>query len=172
MAILRRLVLLPLLAPALVALALAAANPAPPLSLRLLTWRSPSLPLGAWLAIGAAGGLAIGATASGLAVAGSRQRDGGADQGPPPRPQREGSESWSGWEDPAADTLPRQQRTAGAGPSRAMTEPAPTVTVPFRVIRRPAAPAAPAEPGAHRVARQEPVMVSDDDWGLAGSDDW
>jgi hypothetical protein len=70
--LLRKLLVLPLLTPVLMVLVLAAANPRPDLSLRLLTWRSPTLPLGTWLAIGAAGGLSLGAGASALAIAGAR----------------------------------------------------------------------------------------------------
>ena len=56
LALFRRLLLLPLLSPLLVALLLAALNPRPALSMRLLIWRSPELPIGLWLGAGAGGG--------------------------------------------------------------------------------------------------------------------
>jgi hypothetical protein len=66
--VLRRLLLLPLLAPLLALLILAALNPRPATSLRLLTWRSPSLSLGLWIALAGAGGAALSAGATGLAL--------------------------------------------------------------------------------------------------------
>lgn len=193
LALLRRLLLLPLLSPLLAALLVAAMNPRPAVSLRLLTWRSPAMPLGAWIAAAAAAGAALSGSASALSL---RQN-----ALPLRRRQRRGVssfereiESWdSGF---GGDTQGRgvkrpQPPTAvsrsssgvdSAGPSRAAGEPAPTVSVPFRVIRRaPAAAAAPAGVGARVVAdawvatapTPEPVpMGPEEDWSESVSDDW
>ena len=58
-----------------------------------------------------------------------------------------------------------------AGPSRSATEPAPTVSVPFRVIRKGSRPAESEAPPSQPQAPQ-PVPSSDDDWGSPVSDDW
>jgi hypothetical protein len=65
---LRRLLLLPLLAPLLAVCLTGALNPRPAVSLRLLLWQSPALPLGAWLAAAAAAGAALSGGASALAL--------------------------------------------------------------------------------------------------------
>jgi hypothetical protein len=66
--VLRRLLLLPLLSPLLALLVVGALNPRPGVSLRLLTWSSPPLPLGAWIALAGAGGAALSAGATSLAL--------------------------------------------------------------------------------------------------------
>ncbi|MEA5412824.1 hypothetical protein VB737_13710, partial [Synechococcus sp. BA-120 BA3] len=65
---LHRLLLLPLLSPLLVTLLVAALNPSPSLALRLLTWQTPSLPIGLWMAVAAGGGAALSAGATALAL--------------------------------------------------------------------------------------------------------
>jgi hypothetical protein len=79
LALLRRLLLLPLLSPLLAALLLASFNPRPNLSMRLLIWRSPALPIGLWIGAAAGGGALLSATATALALrqAGSAQRRSG-----------------------------------------------------------------------------------------------
>ncbi len=169
---LQRLLLLPLLSPLLVTLLVAALNPSPVLPLRLLTWQSPRLPIGLWMALAAGGGAALsgGATALALRQGGSR----------PLRRTVRRSEPWeeAGWSPPG----PTGGSPVDAGPARAAGDPAPTVSVPFRVLRRPEAvearPPRPARPAApppsqsrahghgHGVALQEP------DWGENGSEDW
>lgn len=149
----------------------AAFHPRPSLSLRLLTSRSPALPLGLWLVLGGGGGAALSALATALAL---RQSSPLAGPVPGPRSTRRPaaeSESWEGgeWQ---ADPSPRSRRWAPAqdpvarvvAPERAPGEPPPTVSVPFRVIRRPGS--RPASPDA------APVGGSADDWDESPRDDW
>lgn len=175
-------------------LLLAALNPRPLVSVRVLTSRSPALPLGVWLAAGGTGGALLSGTATALALrqGGRRLRGRGTASAQDPRepwfapeepfgrartssvPETEGphrpAREWDGW--------------TQAGPERAPGEPAPTVSVPFRVLRRPqrsseaasggasAAPSAPSssptrEEGAARPERQE-----GDDWDSVADEDW
>jgi hypothetical protein len=196
--VLRRLLLLPLLSPLLALLVVGALNPRPGVTLRLLTWSSPPLPLGAWIALAGAGGAALSAGATSLALGeGSAplrrqvRRRTGAQGGEPweeepleaSEPQRR--KRWS--EAPAADNAYANANAAppawmGAGRSRAPGEPLPTVAVPFRVIRRGGGGAPPeAEPLRARrrswqaESRREPVaepVPAGDDWEAAASDDW
>ncbi|NDG74661.1 MAG: hypothetical protein EBX49_04845, partial [Synechococcaceae bacterium WB8_1B_136] len=76
---LHRLLLLPLLTPLLAVLLLGAINPRPWVALQLLTWRSPALPLGAWIGAAAAAGAGLSAAATGLAL-----QAGAAAAGTPP----------------------------------------------------------------------------------------
>lgn len=149
---LRRLLLLPLLSPLLALLVVGALNPRPGVSLRLLTWSSPALPLGAWIALAGAGGAALSAGATALALG-----EGGAPLGRQVR-RRMGSQRREPWEeeDPrdareplrrqrwrdaeAPEPAPATPAWVDAGRSRAPGEPQPTVAVPFRVIRRGSAP--------------------------------
>ncbi len=179
---LRRLLPVPLLAPLLALLLVAALNPRPRVGLRLLTWSSGALPLGAWIALAGAGGAALSAGATALAL--------GQGQGAPPlrrqvrrRPDGAAAEAWEDGEELEREREPMQRRRwrespppdwAAVGGSRAPGEPAPTVAVPFRVLRRgqgsaPAAEAPTAERGRER--EPEPVAAGDE-WGAAGSEDW
>jgi hypothetical protein len=189
--VLRRLLLLPLLAPLLAVLLVGALNPRPWVSLRLLTWSSAPLPLGAWMALAGVGGGALSAGATSLAL-----RQGAT----PLRRQvrrRIGMESPEPWEEreEAFEPLERRGRRresppadwaadwGSAGGSRAPGQPAPTVSVPFRVIRRGEAapsqapsPAAAASGWRQSVPREpervpEPVPAGED-WGTLASDDW
>ncbi|MEB3165243.1 MAG: hypothetical protein VKO65_01090 [Cyanobacteriota bacterium] len=197
--LLRRLLLLPLLSPLLAALVVGALNPAPALSLRLLTWRSPALPIGLWIAGAAAGGAALsgGATALALGEAGAglrrrvrRRQEGGWAGDGASRFQRDFSDEREPWErletDQRRDTgrSSRPGRSApawgggSAGPERPPGEPPPTVEVPFRVLRRGAA--APAEPvtagrsdridGRERI--QSPRQAEQEPVAVAINDDW
>jgi hypothetical protein len=66
--LLRRLLLLPLLAPLLAVLLVGALNPRPWVGLRLLIWRTPEWTIGSWLALAAGGGGALSAAATALAL--------------------------------------------------------------------------------------------------------
>jgi hypothetical protein len=195
-------------------------NTRPKVALRLLTWQSPSLPLGAWIAVAAAGGSALSAGGTALAL---------RDPGPGVRrrvrrePQRE--EPWEGsagipwgraWSDERPESASRRagndqgrgamgsngnenlreieqpqawRQAASAGPHRAPGEPPPTLSVPYRVIRRGRA-ESPSEPmGSEAAGRQarndrggwsrqgedgrsaDPVPASDD-WGSDALEDW
>jgi hypothetical protein len=172
--VLHRLLLLPLLSPLLVTLLVAALNPSPPLALRLLTWQTPSLPIGLWMAAAAGGGAALSAGATALAL-----RQGGR----PPlrrtvrRPDRLEDDTWTApWgarsEGRAAAAPSAAPSPAAAGPSRAPGEPAPTVSVPYRVLHRP-------EAAEQRPFRPEPAVASRptapasaDDWGNDDGEEW
>ncbi|MFM7312684.1 MAG: hypothetical protein ACKO0M_05880 [Cyanobium sp.] len=165
----------------LACLLLAAFNPKPAISLRLLTSRSPALPLGFWLAVGGTGGALFSALATTLALREGSRRSLG-ESFPEPEPW---FPSWpAGGQErdgPVHERAPRGvdppplDLQTQAGPERAPGEPPPTVSVPFRVIRRPSRPgaapsaASPSSPSAS-VARaaDAPVSVA----GQPGPDDW
>ena len=174
--VLQRVLLVPLLTPLLAVLLVAAINPRPSVAVRLLIWTSPALPLSAWLA--AAAGLGAGVSSLGTALALQ-----GAGRGITPRRQVRRPGFWNDaepevqrqseempeqepWDRGPKDVEPKPNQASWAGPSRGASEPAPTVSVPFRVIRKPrsAAAAAPSSPAA-------PTVVNDD-WGSASNDDW
>lgn len=162
--LLQRLLLLPLLAPLLVVLLVGALNPRPTLSLRLLTWTTPALPLGLWIALAAGGGAGLSAAGAALAL----QNTPGALRRQVRRAARDPFEDWR---DPPAQAPPRppgedQAPRPAAGPPRAPGDPAPTVAVPFRVIRK----------GRNAAPTPEPVVAQatavGDGWDAPPSDDW
>ena len=180
MLLLQRLLLLPLLAPLLVVVLVGAINPRPLVALRLLTWTSPTLSIGLWLSIAAGGGAAISAAATGLALRlgpGARAmptgRQAQRQTGPPTNPAAgPHDEIWPDVESPAK--AQSKERSNGpsrspfqAGPSRAPGEPAPTVAVPFRVIRKAQTASAPPP---H--APEAKATAVGDGWDQASSDDW
>ena len=164
--LLRRLLLLPLLAPLLAVLLVGAINPKPWVGMRLLIWRTPEWTIGSWLALAAGGGGALSATATALAL----QAGGASNRRQLHRPVPEGRSRrawpWGRGEGPAdgpaeawidgtgpepAAAWGRDSREgpgapwpaqASAGPTRHPAEPPPTLSVPFRVIRRGTAPPA------------------------------
>jgi hypothetical protein len=172
--LLQRLLLLPLLAPLLVVVLVGAINPRPLVALRLLTWTSPTLSIGLWLSIAAGGGAAISAAATGLALRlgpgarglqtgrqTNRQAQRQTNQAKEPQ-----EEIWPDSDRPARGPS-RSPFQAGAGPSRAPGEPAPTVAVPFRVIRK--AQTA-STPPPH--APEAKATAVGDGWDQVASDDW
>lgn len=151
----QQLLLIPLLAPLLAVWLVAAINPRPVVALRLLIWTSPALPLGLWIGGIAAAGAGLSAGATVLAL---RQQTPAADV--PVLPRRDGPS-------------PRRQEPAatGGGPSRAPGEPAPTVEVPFRVIRR----GGQSQPAAQTTATAAPETVAramGDGWDQPLNDSW
>lgn len=154
---LRRLLLLPLLAPLLAVLLVGALNPRPSYRLRLLIWSTPALPVGVWIALAGAGGAALSAGATVLAL-----RAGGAELQRSLRREPERT-AGAGPEPPAPErarrTSPEAVATAGGSwPKRAPQDPPPTVSVPFRVIRKGSGAAAASRSGAARPA--EPVAAA------------
>jgi hypothetical protein len=158
--VLRQLLLLPLLAPLMAVFVVGALNPKPQVSLRLLTYTTPPLPIGVWMMLAAAGGGLLSAGGTGLALrsgpgnplqrqvrrpldAEANWAEASTASAPPPRPATQERE----WPKAAA---------AATGPSRSPAEPPPTVEVPFRVIRRASSPAA--------------ATASEDDWNDTSSD--
>lgn len=175
-ALLTRLLLLPLLSPLLAVLLIAAVNPRPWVALRLLTWTSPAWPLGGWLATGLAVGAGMSAAGTALALQGQpasvrprRQvRRGAADR----EPDHESNRELDREPNPAPRQSPRSAPGAGpwAGPSRSASDPPPTVSVPFRVIRRPKAASAAA--AATTPAGPSTSAPQDDGWDSPDQDDW
>jgi hypothetical protein len=190
--LLQRLLLLPLLAPLLVVGLVGAINPRPVVALRLLTWTSPTLSIGLWLSIAAGGGAAISAAATGLALRlgpgaratptgrqASRQSNrqsgrptnqaGGADD--PIWPDVESQVKGPAKGPAQGQSKERANGPSGnpfqAGPSRAPGDPAPTVAVPFRVIRKAQTASAPPP---H--APEAKATAVGDGWDQAASDDW
>jgi len=173
LALLQRLLLLPLLAPLLLVLLVGALNPRPNMSLRLLIWSSPALPIGAWLALAAGGGAGLSAAAAALAL----------QTGPVSlrrQVRREPRDPMDSWEEPPKAAAPPSPRQA-AGPQRPPGDPAPTVAVPFRVIRKGRSTAA-AEPAtstststststATATATAQTTAMGDG-WDWPGDDDW
>ena len=168
-ALFTRLLLLPLLSPLLAVLLIAAVNPRPWVALRLLTWTSPAWPLGGWLATGLAVGAGLSAAGTALALQGQpaalqprRQVRRGAD-GPEPRPSS-----------PPPPPRSEPRSAPWAGPSRSASDPPPTVSVPFRVIRRAKAATATANraPAAAAAAAQAATAPAADDWNSPDQDDW
>ena len=198
LALLRRLLLLPLLAPLLAALLLAALNPRPSLSLRLLIWRTPQLPIGLWIGAGASGGAILSAAAAAAALAlrqgqssqrsNGRRRQGQAAESPEPweeQPRRSPVASWFARSQQGFAATPLDSVAPGptaasqglrsrgsAGPQRAPGEPAPTVAVPFRVLHRPGGPnppAAQAPPQPGATVHSGPQAQAEP---MAVGDDW
>ena len=164
---LQQLLLLPLLSPLLAVLLLAAVNPRPAVTLRVLVWSTPAWPLGAWIAAAAASGAALSGAATALAL---RQGAQGSAPAAGAAPQREPapsahSQSWR------RRPMPQdpQRGATSAGPSRAAGEPPPTVEVPFRVIRKPRAQV--PEPTTAQTTSSEARVVGDG-WDQPLNDDW
>ena len=130
----QRLLLIPCLAPLLALLVLSATNVGDKTRLRLLVWTTPALPLGAWTAL-AAGGGAVGAALTAFMLLPANRPLKRTQHSPfQPRFREEVP--------PAQDEEIRSSATPG--PERDVREPAPTVSVAYRVVQRPS-----AEPG-HR----------------------
>ena len=192
---LRRLLLLPLLSPLLAATVLGALNPTPVLSLRLLTWSSPALPLGAWISAAALGGAVLSGAGTSLAlrppVAALRRRvrlERGAPEWEATPPEQGGNRRHSPSPGRAArgrgaDPTETYGRGSGASefaatPTPAPGEPLPTMTVPFRVIRRAdgarphAAPAEVAGPWSRSPRANPKAGAQQEDWDSPSDEDW
>lgn len=150
-------------------------NPGPRLSLRFMTWRSPELPLGGWIGGAALGGALLSGGAATLALRQGQRpirrqvRRPAAREAAPVEPRWPGAGAATPSPPPVEEREPPDQPMAG--PPRQPGEPLPTVTVPFRVIRR----------GARHGAMSEPVQADSpggearpvsDDWLGQDSDDW
>ena len=179
MVLLQRLLLLPLLTPLLVVLLVGALNPRPSLALRLLVWTTPALPVGAWIALAAGGGAGLSAAGAALALGtapgGLRRQVRQSTRDPRPGWREDGP---APWEEAAERTPPPRQSSPSAqgvtaGPPRPPGDPAPTVAVPFRVIRKgrpPASPPSQPTPGPEPVVTQAAAVG--DGWDRVANDDW
>jgi hypothetical protein len=175
--VLHRLLLLPLLSPLLAVLLVAAINPSPSVNVRLLTWASPGWPLGAWMASAAGLGAAMSAAGTALALQG-----GGTEQAARRQVRRRAEpESQDGdgvGRAAEAEAWIPQTPPGWAGPSRNVTDPAPTVSVPFRVIRKGSRATEAVATGVATAAAAQSqgtntqAAAEGDDWGSTVSDAW
>jgi len=173
-------------------LLLAVLNPRPLVSVRLLTSRSPALPLGVWLAAGGAGGALLSGSATALALRQGRRRL----RGRSPAAPEDAREPWfaptwpigRGTTASEAEGPPRpaaaREDWPQAGPERGPGEPPPTVSVPFRVLRRPqrssssvpggprAAPSATSSPPEREEAAAGVERQGADDWNSVDDENW
>jgi len=163
---LQRLLLIPCLSPLLVTLLVAGLNLGKGGNLRILTWQLPTLPIGAWMAIAATAGAALG---SGGALAASPQA---------PSLQREVRRPLDWPPEHSEPMEPPPSSSADAAsvlwPERDVRDPAPTVSVPFRVIRRGSSqaettPVTAKETSTGSVAA---TMNDSDDWNQPVGEDW
>lgn len=125
---LQRLLLIPCLSPLLLTLLVGGLNLGKSGSLRILTWELPALPIGVWMTVAATTGAVLGSGGALTAVSGSTRRP----------LQREVRRPYGG----TAQTTPHEEEFQTFGkkapmswPERDVRDPAPTVSVPFRVIR-------------------------------------
>ena len=156
---LRQLLLIPCLAPVLAVLILSGINPGRSISIQILIWRSPILPLGVWTALAVSAGASIGAgTSLLLAPSGKSLR----------RTLRQPVDST-----PETDT-PLPQQSDPNLLQRDIRDPAPTVAVPFRIIHQPRATAS-RHPSRSSASSSEQVRqpgTESDDWGNDIDQDW
>ena len=157
MSLFQRLLLVPCLAPLLALLALSATNLGDRTRLRLLVWTTPPLPLGAWTALAGVGGAAGAAVAAFLVLPAERPLS--RKRHSPVHPEFDET-SFSANE-------PTTRTTANPGPERDVREPAPTVSVAYRVIQRPAS--EPRQPQASTVASPQHNLG---DWGDDPEANW
>ncbi|WP_179949437.1 hypothetical protein [Synechococcus sp. UW179A] len=164
---LQRLLLIPCLSPLLLTLLVAGLNLGKIGSLRILTWELPNLPLGVWMAVAATSGAVLGS--GGVLAAGSSNQQ---------TLQREVRRPYT-WQEETPEQNTERAATAAATmpwPERDLREPAPTVSVPFRVIRtgRPSKDSV-AESELKERAASKPAETSTtvtDDWNQPIPSDW
>ena len=165
---LQRLLLIPCLSPLLLTLLVGGLNLGKAGSLRILTWELPTLPIGIWMAVASTTGAVLGS--GGVLAAGSSA----AQQ----TLQREVRRPFS-WKEETFEQ--EQQHVASTAatmpwPERDVRDPAPTVSVPFRVIRTGRGPQGnPAQPDLNKKVASQPAKGSSpgiDDWNHPISSDW
>ena len=158
---LQRLLLVPCLAPIVLVVVISAVQQRRPLSLNVLIWTTPALPLGAWTAMATVAGAGISTVGALLLRPGTkplrrtqRQRVAAVD---PPEPRMHDERAW----DPSPSPVM---------PERDIRDPAPTVSVAYRVVQRPT---------TAETRKPEPSPVSTtgstdaaDQWGEDPDQDW
>ena len=152
MSMFQRLLLIPCLAPLLAILALSATNAGDKTRLRLLVWTTPPLPVGAWTALAGVGGAAGAAVAACLVLPAER-----------PLSRKRHSPLQPDFDE--KDYVANESTTrhnAKPGPERDVREPAPTVSVAYRVIQRPASESRPPQASAVASPPQENSNWGDD----------
>ena len=128
MTLLQRLLLIPSLAPLIAVLVLSALHRGTPTRLHLLGWSSPQAPLGIWTALAATGAAALSASSALFIV---------------PRNQPLRRRLHRPYEAPSAlewqvdgDRVPQGRSPVPSPPQRDLRDPAPTVAVAYRIIKR------------------------------------
>ena len=168
MTALQRLLLIPCLSPVVLMLLIASLNLGQASSLRVLTWRLPSLPIGAWIAVATILGSGVSAV-GGLAMVTSS-----------PVLRREVRRPATGphVQDPLPREQPHEARPAQATPwpERDVRDPAPTVSVPFRVVHRGsqanATPTQSQDTNPSTATARGAADSDPDDWNREIGDDW
>lgn len=135
----RELLALPLLLPLAVALVVGLFNLSTPSRLKFLLWSSPTLPLGSWVMLAAGGGAAIGAAFSAASVLPRRRRLEAQNQ-----TESKANSKTQFQSEPAQQKRAPQSQ---AWPEQDPQAPAPTVSVPFKVVSRKQAPVSSQNPG-------------------------
>ena len=155
----QRLLLIPCLSPLLLTLLVGGLNLGKSGSLRILTWELPKLPLGVWMAVAATSGAVLGS--GGVLAAGSATQE--TLEREVRRPYR--------WQEDFSEPEMQPAATTAANmpwPERDLRDPAPTVSVPFRVIRTGRSSKGRAtEPEVRERTVSEPAQTS-----TTGVDDW
>ena len=157
MSMFQRMLLIPCLTPLLALLVLSATNVGDKTRIRLLVWTTPPLPVGAWTAMAGVGGAAGAAVAAFLVSPVERPLSRQRRSPVQPELDKRGY----------AANAPTPRSSANTGPERDVREPAPTVSVAYRVIQRPSSP--PWQPEASAVA-SAPQDLSD--WGDDPEANW
>ena len=165
---LQRLLLIPCLSPLLLTLLIGGLNLGKTGSLRILTWELPTLPIGVWMAVASTTGAVLGS--GGVLAAGSSS----AQQ----TLQREVRRPFN-WQEETSQQ-DHQRAASGAAtmpwPERDVRDPAPTVSVPFRVIRTGRGsqdvPAQPDPKEQVASSRAQASSAGGDDWNQPVPSDW
>lgn len=158
---LQRLLLVPCLAPIVLVVVISAVQQRRLLSLNVLIWTTPALPLGAWTAMATVAGAGVSAVGALLLRPGTmplrrtqRQRVAAVD---PSEPRMQDERAW---EAPPSPVMPE----------RDIRDPAPTVSVAYRVVQRPT---------TVETRKPEPTPVSTpgptdaaDEWGEDPDQNW
>ena len=167
---LQRLLLIPCLSPLLLTLLVGGLNLGKSGNIRILTWELPALPIGVWMTVAATTGAVLGSGGALSAVSGSNRR----------ALQREVRRPYGGTAQPSSHE--EEFRAAGvkttiSWPERDVRDTAPTVSVPFRVIRtgqkaptkRSVQAEAPSQDGSAQTVSK---TLDPNDWDQALSDEW
>lgn len=161
MSMFQRLLLIPCLAPLLALLVLSATNVGDKTQIRLLVWETPPLPIGAWTALAGVGGAAGAALAAVLVSPVERPLN--RQRRSPVQPEFD--------EKCFTANEPTPRSNSNPGPERDVREPAPTVSVAYRVIQRPssAPPQSDTSSGASAVGSPSQEFS---DWGDDPEANW
>ncbi len=167
---LQRLLLIPCLSPLLLSILIGCLNLGKGGSLRILTWELPKLPIGVWIAVAATSGAVLGS--GGVLAAGSSTQQ---------TLQREVRRPYA-WQEDTSEQVTQRAATAAATmpwPQRDVRDPAPTVSVPFRVIRTGrsskddvAESEVKEQAFSQRAQTPTPSTTVSDDWNQPLSTDW